>query len=139
MSKCYVLKNIFKLFDSAQSRAKAPTTRRPRDLHERREGGARDGEVVPGDGEAAVETSGVQEKHHDRHGEAEAPRRHAEHAVRAAEAGIVGHHGDHRTARGQLAKAGGAQRRAEGPDVEVRTTVRIHNSVSVEDEINCVQ
>lgn len=67
----------------------------PTDLQECCKGRACDREVFPGHGQAAVETRGVQEEHHHRHGEAEAPRRHAEHALRAAETGAVGHHGDH--------------------------------------------
>ena len=67
------------------------------DLQECCKGRARDGEVFPGHRQAAEETGGVQEEHHHRHPEAEAPRRHAEQALRAAETGTVGHHGDHST------------------------------------------
>lgn len=68
------------------------------DLHERSKGSTCDREVVPGHGEAAVEPSGVQKEHHNRHGKAEAPRRHTKHAVGTAEAGTVGYHGNHSTA-----------------------------------------
>lgn len=102
---------------------------RTRDLHERREGGTRDRQVVPGHGEAAVQTRGIQKEHHHGHGEAEAPRRHAEHAMRTAVASAVGYHGNHSTAHSQLTESGSTQGWAEGFPVEVRTTRRIHDRV----------
>lgn len=68
------------------------------DLHECREGSTCDCQVVPGDGEAAVETSSIQKEHHNRHGETDAPRRHAEHTMRTTVASTVGYHGNHCTA-----------------------------------------
>ena len=71
-----------------------------RDLQECREGCTCDGEVVPGYGQAAVETSSIQEEHQNWHGETETPRRHTEHTLGTAVASTVGYHGDHSTAHG---------------------------------------
>lgn len=82
------------------------------DSHEGGKGSARDREVLPGNWKAAVEARGIEEEDGDRHGEAVAPRRHAEDALGAAEASTVGHHCNHSAAGGNLAEARCTQGRA---------------------------
>lgn len=70
------------------------------DLQKCCKGSTCDRQVVPGYGEAAVQTSGIQKEHSNRHGETEAPRRHAEHTMWTTVAGTMGYHGNHSTAHG---------------------------------------